>query len=83
MTHVTVTEAACLEKSEYIQKQRGNIPSEPECSSVVMVSSMNNINIWDDRAALESCWFDCESFPTAAYNYPSSDKDFIYLTGYR
>lgn len=48
-----------------------------------MVSSMNNINIWDDRAALESCWFDCESFPTAAYNYPSSDKDFIYLTGYR
>ena len=45
--------------------------------------SMNNINIWDDRAALESCWFDCESFPTAAYNYPSSDKDFIYLTGYR
>ena len=44
---------------------------------------MSSISIWDDKAALESCWFDCESFPTSAYNYPSNDGDFIYLTGYR
>jgi len=44
---------------------------------------MSSISIWDDKAALESCWFDCESYPTSAYNYPSNDGDFIYLTGYR
>ena len=44
---------------------------------------MSSINIWDEKAGLQSCWFDCESFPTAAYNYPSNDQDFTYLTGYR
>lgn len=44
---------------------------------------MGSISIWDEEAALQSCWFDCESQPTAAYSYPSNDQDFRYLTGYR
>ena len=44
---------------------------------------MGAISIWDEEAALQSCWFDCESHPTAAYSYPSNDGDFRYLTGYR
>ena len=44
---------------------------------------MSSLNIWDDKAALQSCWFDCESFPTSAYSYPSNDEDLVYLTGYR
>ena len=44
---------------------------------------MGSISIWDEEAALQSCWFDCESHPTAAYSYPSNDQDFRYLTGYR
>ena len=47
------------------------------------VSLMSSINIWDDRAGLESCWFECENNPTSAYSYPSKDQDFLYLTGYR
>ena len=46
-------------------------------------SDMGSISIWDEEAALQSCWFDCESHPTAAYSYPSNDQDFRYLTGYR
>ena len=44
---------------------------------------MGSVSIWDEEAALQSCWFDCESHPTAAYSYPSNDQDFRYLTGYR
>ena len=44
---------------------------------------MSSINIWDDQAGLESCWFECENNPTSAYSYPSQDHDFLYLTGYR
>ena len=44
---------------------------------------MDSVSVWDDRAALQSCWFECETYPTAAYKYPSNDADFLYLTGYR
>ena len=44
---------------------------------------MSSINIWDDQAGLESCWFECETNPTSAYSYPSKDQDFLYLSGYR
>ena len=44
---------------------------------------MSSINIWDDKAGLESCWFECENNPTSAYSYPSQDHDFLYLSGYR
>ena len=44
---------------------------------------MSSINIWDDRAGLQSCWFECEDNPTSAYSFPSKDGDFLYLTGYR
>jgi len=44
---------------------------------------MDSVSVWDDRAGLQSCWFECETYPTAAYKYPSSDADFLYLTGYR
>lgn len=39
--------------------------------------------VWDNTAALQSCWFECETYPTSAYKYPSNDADFLYLTGYR
>jgi len=44
---------------------------------------MDSVSVWDERAALQSCWFECETYPTAAYKYPSNDADFLFLTGYR
>jgi len=43
---------------------------------------MDSVSVWDEGAALQSCWLDCEAYPTSAYRYPSNDEDFLYLSGY-
>jgi len=44
--------------------------------------SVDSVSVWDEEAALQSCWLDCEASPTSAYRYPSDDNDFLYLSGY-
>jgi len=43
---------------------------------------MDSVSVWDEEAALQSCWLDCEAYPAEAYKYPSDEEDFLYLTGY-
>ena len=28
---------------------------------------MDSVSVWDEGAALQSCWLDCEAYPTSAY----------------
>ena len=31
--------------------------------------SVDSVSVWDEEAALQSCWLDCEASPTSAYRY--------------
>ena len=33
--------------------------------------SVDSVSVWDEGAALQSCWMDCEAFPTSAYRLDS------------
>ena len=34
--------------------------------------SVDSVSVWDEKAALQSCWMDCEAFPTSAYRSTNS-----------
>ena len=37
--------------------------------------SVDSVSVWDEEAALQSCWLDCEASPTSAYRYKHIYKD--------
>ena len=37
--------------------------------------SVDSVSVWDEEAALQSCWLDCEASPTSAYRYKLIYKD--------
>ena len=37
--------------------------------------SVDSVSVWDEEAALQSCWLDCEASPTSAYRYRHIYKD--------
>ena len=44
------------------------------CGSWVRIfeaMSVDSVSVWDEDAALQSCWMDCEAFPTSAYRLDS------------